>query len=105
MSAHKSDGPSTKIRPIRPLFQATSIDPPAHPFLSSLSLTSSCHLAPFEYLRRCKKGAWKKEHTIECLKCFNLERNIDAGIDGVESPDDFSLEQYTNAEVVSTDDE
>jgi hypothetical protein len=53
----------------------------------------------------CKKGAWKKEHTIECLKCFNLERNIDAGIDGVESPDDFSLEQYTNVEVVSTDDE
>ena len=23
-----------------------------------------------EYLHRCKKGAWKKENTVESLKCF-----------------------------------
>jgi hypothetical protein len=26
-----------------------------------------------EYLRRCKAGVWKKENTIECSKCFNIE--------------------------------
>ena len=46
---------------------------------------------------RCKKGAWKKEHT--------LKNNIEAGISGNELPDNFNLEQYINAEVVEIDDE
>ena len=29
-----------------------------------------------EYLDRAKRGAWKKENTVESLKCWNLERVI-----------------------------
>lgn len=36
-----------------------------------------------EYLRRCKAGVWKKENTEEALKCWNLERIIDAESIGV----------------------
>jgi hypothetical protein len=63
--------------------------------LSALSIYSS----------KARVPTGEETYNFMYLKCFNLERNIDAGIDGVESPDDFSLEQYTNAEVVSTDDE
>ncbi len=26
-----------------------------------------------EYLRRCKAGTWKKENTVEAVKCWNFE--------------------------------
>ena len=26
-----------------------------------------------EYLRCCKEGAWKKENTVDAVKCWNLE--------------------------------
>ena len=31
-----------------------------------------------ECLRQCKAGAWKKENTVDVLKCWNLERVLDA---------------------------
>ena len=31
-----------------------------------------------EYLRRCKARIWKKENTVEAVKCWNLERILDA---------------------------
>jgi hypothetical protein len=66
-----------------------------------------------EYLARCKKGAWKKENTIEGLKCFNLERVIAAGDSGMGSPKSISLDEYIRnseaedriADVIDVDDE
>ena len=31
-----------------------------------------------KYLKRCKPGSWKKENTVEALKCWNLERILKA---------------------------
>ena len=31
-----------------------------------------------EYLRRCKVGAWGKKNDEDALKCWNLERIIEA---------------------------
>jgi hypothetical protein len=47
-----------------------------------------------EYLKRCKAGAWKKENTVESLKCFNLERIINAVDGGTELPQDIDIEEY-----------
>ena len=47
-----------------------------------------------EYLRRCKAGAWKKENTVESLKCFNLERILDAEMFGREVPPELSIGEY-----------
>ncbi len=30
-------------------------------------------LVAAEYLKRCKAGSWKKENTVEAVKCWNLE--------------------------------
>ena len=35
-----------------------------------------------EYLRRCKAGMWKKQCTIDALNCWNLERSLDADLQG-----------------------
>ena len=47
-----------------------------------------------QYLLRCKAKNWKKENTIESLKCFNLERVIEAEQYNTTLQDDVSLEQY-----------
>ena len=47
-----------------------------------------------EYLRRCKAGVWKKENTVEALKCWNLERNIDAETYGQLMPEPLTLEEF-----------
>ena len=47
-----------------------------------------------EYLKRCKAGAWKKENTVESLKCFNLECIINAVDGGAELPQDIDIEEY-----------
>jgi hypothetical protein len=47
-----------------------------------------------EYLKRCKAGAWNKENTVESLKCFNLERIINAVDGGAELPQDIDIEEY-----------
>ena len=47
-----------------------------------------------EYPKRCKEGAWKKENTQEALKCWNLERVIDAELLGKRIPDPLSLHRH-----------
>jgi hypothetical protein len=47
-----------------------------------------------EYLKRCKRGDWKRENTLESLKCYNLERVIIAGNAGLEVPKPIALEDY-----------
>ena len=42
-----------------------------------------------EYLRRCKAGKWKKGADEDALKCFNLERIIDADVFGLDMPDEL----------------
>ena len=47
-----------------------------------------------EYLRRCKKGAWKPGSTAAALKCFNLERILDAEAMGEDAPELMTLADY-----------
>ena len=47
-----------------------------------------------EYLKRCKEGASKKENTREALKCWNLERVIDAELLGKRIPEPLSLDTF-----------
>ena len=49
-----------------------------------------------EYLRRCKKGAWKKENTVDTLKCYNLEHIIIAAQFNLGTPDEVAMDQYMN---------
>ena len=39
-----------------------------------------------QYIERGKRGSWKKENTEEALKCWNLERIIDAEQQGNDAP-------------------
>ncbi len=45
-------------------------------------------LVAAEYLRRCKAGSWKKENTVEAVKCWNLEQIIDAELCGESMPEE-----------------
>ena len=49
-----------------------------------------------EYLRRCKAGAWKPENTAEALKCWNLERIIEAKMLQMPEPDEITMTQFTS---------
>eukprot|EP00956_Cyclotella_meneghiniana_P033656 scaffold98044_cov37-Cyclotella_meneghiniana.AAC.1 len=72
--------------------------------ISMLSVILKCifvdpELVAKEYLNRCKRGAWKKENTMESLKCFNLERIIEANLAGQEEPDDIDIQDYMGIEL------
>jgi len=54
-----------------------------------------------EYLRRCKEGLWKEENTKDALKCWNLERILDAELLGKQVPMDMTMEDLL-AEAVSS---
>ena len=54
-----------------------------------------------EYLRRCKAGAWKKENTEEALKCWNLERVLDAELQRMPTPPPLTLEQLVAEEATT----
>ena len=56
-------------------------------------------LVAAEYLRRCKAGSWKKENTVEAVKCWNLERIIDAELRGESMPE----EEITMNDLVNED--
>ena len=56
-----------------------------------------------EYLARCKRGAWKKENTMESLKCFNLERMIAAEEEGKDAPMPLEMEEYYSVEMDQVD--
>jgi hypothetical protein len=45
-----------------------------------------------EYLRRrCKNGAWKSASDDESLKCWNLERILEAELFGDPKPKDLTM--------------
>ncbi len=44
-----------------------------------------------EYLRCCKKGAWKQENMDEALQCFNLERIINTELQGDDAQANLTL--------------
>ena len=65
-----------------------------------------------EYLRRCKAGEWKKDTDEEALKCWNLERIVDAKLFGKDEPHQLTMEELiredasdvasdSNSEVIS----
>ena len=56
-----------------------------------------------EYLRRCKEGAWKKENTVEAVKCWNLERMLDAELLGKPKPSELTLDDLLNEGSSSAD--
>ena len=45
-----------------------------------------------EYLRRTRNKLWDTETTNESLKCFNLERNIEADLNGVKRPPELTID-------------
>ena len=38
--------------------------------------------------------AWKKKDTEDALKCWNLERVIDAGLLGQPAPNELTMEEF-----------
>ena len=52
------------------------------------------NLVAEDYLKSCKADACKKENTVESLKCFNLQRIINAVDGGAELPQDIDMEGY-----------
>ena len=51
-----------------------------------------------QYNEQCKKRSWKKENTEEALKCWNLERIIDAEQQGKDAPSELKFEDLLNEE-------
>ncbi len=51
-----------------------------------------------QYIEWCKKGSWKKKNTEEALKCWNLERIIDAEQQGKDAPSELTLEDILDEE-------
>ncbi len=49
-------------------------------------------------LSEAKRGNWKKESTEEALKCWNLERIIDAEQQGEDAPSELKMEDLLNKE-------
>ena len=45
-----------------------------------------------EYLRRCKEGLWDSKLTEEAVKCWNLERLIDAELVGGSKPEPLTID-------------
>jgi hypothetical protein len=50
-----------------------------------------------QYIEQRKRG-WKKESTEEALKCWNLERIIDAEQQGKDAPSELKMEDLLNEE-------
>ena len=51
-----------------------------------------------QYIEQGKRGSWKKENTEEALKCWNLERIIDAEQQGKDAPSELNMEDLLNEE-------
>ena len=49
-----------------------------------------------QYIKQGKRGSWKKESTEESLKCWNLERIIDAEQQGKDVPSELRMEDLLN---------
>ena len=51
-----------------------------------------------EYLSRCKAGHWKASEDEEALKCWNLERIIEAELIAAPEPIDLTMDEFANAD-------
>ena len=58
-----------------------------------------------EYLRRCNAGSWKKENTLESLKCWNLERILDDEMRMKMPSTEITLEDFVAETEDATTDE
>ncbi|EJK45006.1 hypothetical protein THAOC_36408, partial [Thalassiosira oceanica] len=58
-----------------------------------------------EYLRRYNAGSWKKENTLESLKCWNLERILDDEMRQTKSSAEITLEDFVAETEDATNDE
>ena len=47
-----------------------------------------------EYLRRCKRGEWNMQNTVEAPKSFNLEHTLEAEELGKDVPVDVDMSVY-----------
>ena len=47
-----------------------------------------------KYTRHCKSGAWKPQNTVESMKCYNLERIIEANTFGTKCPKELDMGEY-----------
>ena len=54
-----------------------------------------------EYLSRCKSGNWKESEDEDALKCWNLERIIQAELIGAPEPIDLTMDEFANADTDS----
>ena len=52
------------------------------------------NLVAEEYLKRAKSGAWKKGNAEDALKCWNLERVLDAELYGLPAPAELTMEEF-----------
>jgi hypothetical protein len=51
-----------------------------------------------QYIERGKRGSWKKADIEEALKCWNVERIIDAEQQGKDAPSELNMEDLLNEE-------
>ena len=51
-----------------------------------------------EYLSRCKADRWKASEDEEALKCWNLERIIEAEMMAAPEPIDLTMDEFSNAD-------
>ena len=58
-----------------------------------------------EYLSRCKAGRWKASEDEEALKCWNLERIIEAELMAAPEPIDLTMDEFINADTEAIDTE
>jgi hypothetical protein len=49
-----------------------------------------------EYLKRCKARTWKKENTVEAVKCWSLERILDAEQCRQPLPKELTMDDLAN---------
>lgn len=49
-----------------------------------------------EYLRRCKTGVWKDGDDKDALKCWNLERLLEAATFGQPKPSELTMSDLTS---------
>ena len=58
-----------------------------------------------EHLSRCKAGCWKASEDEEALKCWNLERIIEAELMAAPEPIGLTMDEFSNADTEAIDTE
>lgn len=52
-----------------------------------------------EYISRTNRGQWKKENTVDALKCWNLERIIESEAFGKAPPNEITFDDYIRGDL------